>query len=70
MGRHLIRDPYRAEFEIDSSALPFWEGREGYEVLGPVEEPAQAEPAAAPVERTSAPITKKAATRPASDSKE
>jgi hypothetical protein len=54
MGRHLIRDPYRAEFEIDSSALPFWEGREGYEVLGPVEEPAQAEPAASPVEPTSA----------------
>ena len=32
MGRYVVRDPATREFEIDESALPFWEHREGYTV--------------------------------------
>lgn len=39
MGRLKVRGPDTREFEIDESALPFWEGRQGHTILGPVEEP-------------------------------
>lgn len=69
MGRIRMKDPQRAVFEIDSTALSFWEHREGYEVLGPVEEPAPTPPTP---EATSGPKPdkQKAAPRPASDDKE
>ncbi|MFF4417094.1 hypothetical protein ACFYY8_31625 [Streptosporangium sp. NPDC001559] len=76
MSKIRIRDPYQAEFEIESAALPYWQHREGYEVLGPVsehgDEPAlEAAPVTAQPETpgTSHPI-KKAAVRPASEDKE
>ncbi len=34
-----VRDAYSNEFEIDASARPFWENREGYELLDPIDEP-------------------------------
>ncbi len=48
MAKIRIRDPYLVVHEIDESALPFWEGREGYEVLEP-------EPAAGAVAPQDAP---------------
>jgi hypothetical protein len=63
-----IRDVYGNEFEIDASARPFWEHREGYEILpDPASEPAAT---AAPVEPTPPKTSAKAAVRPAPESKE
>ncbi|MGS2645831.1 hypothetical protein [Streptosporangium sp. G12] len=39
MGRYVVRDPATREIEIDESALPFWEHREGYTIVGPAPEP-------------------------------
>lgn len=39
MGRYVVRDPATREIEIDESALPFWEHREGYTIIGPAAEP-------------------------------
>lgn len=33
MATFRIRDPYGREFDIDATARPFWEGREGYTIL-------------------------------------
>lgn len=63
MGRYLVRDPATREIEIDESALPFWQDREGYTVIGPVPEPA-AEPAQ-PEETGTPTPARKAASRPA-----
>ena len=45
-----IRDPYGNTFDIDASARPFWERRDGYTILddpAPGEEPKPAAPPAA-----------------------
>ena len=66
MSQHLIRDEYGSEFPVDSTALPFWEGREGHTIVGPIPEPGD-EPApsvAAPDVTTTKPNSK-AASRPA-----
>ncbi|WP_326828676.1 hypothetical protein OIE13_22310 [Streptosporangium sp. NBC_01810] len=70
MGRYLVQDPATREIEIDESALPFWQGREGYTVIGPVPEPgvksAQLPTEPAPPDESSNPTTtRKAASRPA-----
>jgi len=36
MPRYLVRDPATREFEIEESAIPFWEHREGHTIVGPV----------------------------------
>ncbi|MEV8638094.1 hypothetical protein AB0395_41225 [Streptosporangium sp. NPDC051023] len=36
-----IRDEYGNEFEVDASARPFWEHREGYTILGLVPDPGE-----------------------------
>lgn len=54
-----IRDPYGNVREVDASARPFWEGREGYQILAPLVD------APAPVEPANDPKTSKAAVRPA-----
>ncbi|MEU4410765.1 hypothetical protein AB0F88_40195 [Streptosporangium sp. NPDC023963] len=41
MGRYVIEDPSTRRFEIDESALPFWEHREGHKVIGPAPEPGE-----------------------------
>lgn len=61
MASLTIRDPYGNEFEIDATARPYWEHREGYTIL-PGAEPEPAEPPT--------PTSKKAASRPASEDKE
>lgn len=61
MSQHLIRDEYGNEFPVDSTALPFWENREGHTIVGPISEPGD-EPAFAEEPKT----TSKAA-RPAQD---
>ena len=68
-----IRDVYGNTFEIDASARPFWEHRDGYTIL-PADEPPALEPApdvapAAPVEPTTSKPSK-AAVRPAISDKE
>ncbi|WP_157253212.1 hypothetical protein [Nonomuraea typhae] len=65
MSQHLIRDEYGNEFPVDSTALPFWENREGHTIVGPIPEPGD-EPEPAEATKT----TKKAAPRPASEDKE
>lgn len=72
MASLTVRDPYGVEFEIDASAAPFWEHREGFSILddpapGDEPKPADAPKAAEPATpKTSA----KAAVRPAPDHKE
>lgn len=59
-----IRDPYGSVFEVDDTALPFWEHREGYEVLDtPGDEPTPVEPAALQPDISGDPTTSKAAVR-------
>lgn len=80
MARLLVRDHTTREFEIDESALPFWEHREGYTIVGPAsavdDKPAtdgapsgSAQPVpgeTAPPEESGTPATpRKAASRPA-----
>ncbi|MFI6296859.1 hypothetical protein ACIBEJ_35080 [Nonomuraea sp. NPDC050790] len=69
MSQHLIRDVYGSEFPIDSSALAFWEHREGYEVIGPLpgEEQSPELPAEPTPEPSGIPKTSSKAVRPAQD---
>lgn len=67
-----IRDVYGNEFQIDASARPFWEHREGFSILddlapGDEPKPAGASEAAEPARPKPA---AKAAVRPAIDHKE
>lgn len=66
-----IRDPYGNEFEVDAFARPYWENREGHQILDdqPEGEPASQAPAEDP-QRSTTPKTSKAASRPASEDKE
>ncbi|MFB4280849.1 hypothetical protein ACBJ59_36555 [Nonomuraea sp. MTCD27] len=64
MSTRIIRDPYGSTFEIDATALPFWEHREGYTIL-PVEEPDEPRP-----EQDDTPKTSKRAARAAQEVKE
>lgn len=67
MATLTVRDVYGNTFEIDASARPFWEKREGFTIL-PGDEPEQpAEPVQSGTKTTS---NKKAAPRPASEDKE
>lgn len=68
MSTRTIRDPYGNTFEVDATALPFWENKPGHTIL-PGEEPdAPAEPQP---EETGAPKTKsKAGSRPAQNAEE
>ncbi|GAA0853483.1 hypothetical protein ACFQVD_26465 [Streptosporangium amethystogenes subsp. fukuiense] len=70
MGQHLIRDEYGNEFPVDSTALAFWEHREGYTIVGPIPEPgaesAPERPAEPQPDPSGTPKTSsKAASRPA-----
>jgi hypothetical protein len=68
MTKLRVRNSFGDEFEIDASARPFWEHREGHQIL-PGEEPAV--PAdAAPAESGDPKPSTKAAHRPASGVKE
>lgn len=72
MARLLVRDRAMHEFQIDESALPFWEGR--VEVLDRIpdigEEPAEPELAESLPEESGDPKPSKAAARPAREVKE
>jgi hypothetical protein len=67
-----VRDPYGNVTEIHPSARPFWEHREGYEVLdGSSDEPAQSVEVVTPAESgTTKRTTKQAATQPAQNVEE
>ncbi|GHE47308.1 hypothetical protein GCM10017673_56440 [Streptosporangium violaceochromogenes] len=63
-----IRDPYGREFDIDATARPFWEGREGYTILASAPSPGdeQERPTELQLDPSGAPKTSsKAAPRPA-----
>ncbi|WP_214322088.1 hypothetical protein [Nonomuraea sediminis] len=66
MARLLVRDRTLREFEIDESALPFWQHL--VEVLNRIPEPGD-DPAEQP-EESGAPKPVRAAKRPAQDEKE
>lgn len=72
MARLKVRDRAMHEFQIDESALPFWEGR--VEVLDRIpdigEEPAEPELAESPPDESGEPKPRKAAVRPARDKEE
>ena len=60
-----VRNQFNEIFEIDATARPFWEHREGHEILpDPGDEPD------VPAEVADSKPSKKAAPRPASDVKE
>lgn len=62
MGRIRVRDVYTREFEVDESAMPFWEGR--VEILGPVEEPGVEPPSEVPPSEPAPPAAEPEDARP------
>ena len=71
MGTLTVRDPYGREFQIDATARPFWEHREGHTILPPAAPAEQTTPAGpAPAPSGTPKPTTKAASRPASEDKE
>jgi hypothetical protein len=68
-----IRDPYGNTFEVDTYARPYWEGREGYEILSDPEPdslPQGDQPAASPDKTGTPKTTMQRAARAAQDVKE
>lgn len=78
MAELTVRDPYGNEFQIDSTARPYWVNREGYTILndpesepptGPDSAPQAEEPASSP-DKPGAPKSTQRAARAAQDVKE
>ena len=69
MATLTVRDVYGNTFEIDATARPFWEGREGFTIM-PGDEPDQAAEDKSDQPGTKTTSSKKAAPRPASEDKE
>jgi hypothetical protein len=68
MATLTVRDVYGNTFEIDATARPFWEKREGFTIL-PGDEPEQTAEDKPDQPGPKTTTSKKAASRPASEDK-